>query len=167
MGFKVVVGKGNLRFDCAHFITYGGKCEHLHGHNYGVSVTVEGPLTADSYVVDFVDLKKIIRRVSETLDHRFLLPLQNPHLDLAQENEHWSIHFEGREYKFPARDVVPLPMDNTTAERLAEYIWHEIARELLALGNSHITVISVGIEEAPGQTAYFSQELAAYEPKRS
>ncbi len=165
MSFKVVVEKGNLRFDCAHFITYGGKCEHLHGHNYGVSVTVEGPLTADSYVVDFVDLKKIIRRVSETLDHRFLLPLKNPHLVLEHANEHWSIQFEGREYRFPARDVVPLPVDNITAERLAEYIWNEIVRELLALGNSHLDTISIGIEEAPGQSAYFSQDLAAYLPE--
>lgn len=165
MSFKVVVEKGNLRFDCAHFITYGGKCEHLHGHNYGVSVTVEGPLTADSYVVDFVDLKKIIRRVSETLDHRFLLPLKNPHLVLEQANEHWSIQFEGREYRFPARDVVPLPVDNITAERLAEYIWNEIVRELLALGNNHLDTISIGIEEAPGQSAYFSQGLSAYLPE--
>jgi 6-pyruvoyl tetrahydropterin synthase/QueD family protein len=165
MSFKVVVEKGNLRFDCAHFITYGGKCEHLHGHNYGVSVTVEGPLTADSYVVDFVDLKKIVRRVSETLDHRFLLPLKNPHLVLEQANEHWSIHFEGREYRFPARDVVPLPVDNITAERLAEYIWNEIVRELLALGNNHLDTISIGIEEAPGQAAYFSQDLSAYLPE--
>jgi 6-pyruvoyl tetrahydropterin synthase/QueD family protein len=165
MGFKVVVDKGNLRFDCAHFITFGGKCEHLHGHNYGVSVTVEGPLTADSYVVDFVDLKKIVRRVSETLDHRFLLPLKNPHLLTEQKNEHWSISFEGRQYQFPARDVVPLPVDNITAERLAQYIWNEIVRELLALGNDHLATITVGIEEAPGQSAYFSQELTAYVPE--
>lgn len=165
MGFKVVVDRGNLRFDCAHFITYGGKCEHLHGHNYGVSVTVEGPLTADSYVVDFVDLKKIVRRVSETLDHRFLLPLKNPHFVTEQKNEHWSIRYEGRQYRFPARDVVPLPVDNITAERLAQYIWNEIVRELLALGNDHLTTISVGIEEAPGQSAYFSQELTAYLPE--
>jgi 6-pyruvoyltetrahydropterin/6-carboxytetrahydropterin synthase len=61
--------------------------------------------------------------------------------------------------------VVPLPVDNITAERLAEYMWNEIVGELLALGNSHMTTISVGIEEAPGQTAYFSQESGAYKPE--
>jgi len=159
MGFKVVVDKGNLRFDCAHFITYGGKCERLHGHNYSVSVTVEGPLTADSYVVDFVDLKKIIRQVIAPLDHRFLLPLKNPHLDLDQQDEHWLIRFEGRKYMFPTRDVVALPVDNITAERLAEHVWDQIVQALLELGNHHLTTITVGIEEAPGQAAYFSQEL--------
>ena len=161
MGFKVIVDKGNLRFDSAHFITYGGKCEHLHGHNYGISVEVEGPLTADSFVVDFVFLKKTIREISEPLDHRFLLPMNNPHLDLNQVDEHWEIRFEGRRYVFPARDVMLLPVDNITAERLAEYIWGKIAAELLPMGSDERTTLTVGVEEAPGQAAYFSQPLSA------
>ena len=35
---KVKVEGGYLRFSSAHFITFGGKCERLHGHNYGVLV---------------------------------------------------------------------------------------------------------------------------------
>ncbi len=35
--FRVEVGKGDLRFIAAHFISFLGKCERLHGHNYGVS----------------------------------------------------------------------------------------------------------------------------------
>lgn len=162
MGFKVIVGQGNLRFDSAHFITYGGKCEHLHGHNYGISVEVEGPLTPDSFVVDFVFLKKTIREISEPLDHRFLLPMNNPHLDLNQVDDHWEIRFEGRRYVFPARDVMILPVDNITAERLAEYIWDKIAAELSTLGSDPQTVLTVGIEEAPGQAAYFTQSLSEY-----
>ena len=42
---KVKVEGGNLRFSSAHFITFGGKCERLHGHNYGVLVEIEGTLT--------------------------------------------------------------------------------------------------------------------------
>lgn len=160
MGYKVSVEKGNLRFDASHFITYGGKCEHLHGHNYGLSITLEGPLMADSFVFDFVALKKIGREVSEELDHRFLLPLKNEHLELNQSNEEWEIHFEGRRYIFPARDVCPIPVDNITAERLAEYLWGKIARELSASGGGDPPVLTIGIEEAPGQTAWFSQELS-------
>jgi len=157
MGFKVIVEKGNLRFDAAHFITFGGKCERLHGHSYGLSVTVEGPLTSDSYVFDFVILKEIVRRVKDALDHHFLLPLHNPHLQLHQAEDHWEICFRERRYVFPARDVKPLPVDNITAERLAEHIWGEIAREMRASGGGHLTALTVGVEEAPGQMAYFSQ----------
>jgi len=161
MGFKIIVEKGNLRFDSAHFITFGGKCERLHGHNYGLAVELEGPLTSDSYVFDFVVLKEIVRRVSETLDHRFLLPLHNPHMKVQQSGDEWEIRVGERRYLFPARDVVALPVDNITAERLAEYIWGEIAREVLARGGDHLTTITVGVEEAPGQTAFYSQGLSA------
>ncbi|GAC1692800.1 MAG: hypothetical protein PVS3B1_31520 [Ktedonobacteraceae bacterium] len=41
---KVKVEGGYLNFSSAHFITYSGKCERLHGHNYGVLVEVEGEL---------------------------------------------------------------------------------------------------------------------------
>ena len=160
MGFKVVVEQGNLRFGAAHFITFGGKCERLHGHNYAVSVTLEGPLTSDCYVFDFVVLKEILRRITDGLDHRFLLPLRNEHLSLRQSEDHWQIGFGERRYVFPVRDVLPLPVDNVTAERLAEYIWGEVARELHAQGGGHLMTMTVGVEEAPGQTAFYSQELA-------
>ncbi|MBV9711092.1 MAG: 6-carboxytetrahydropterin synthase, partial [Ktedonobacteraceae bacterium] len=35
---KVKIEGGYLRFSAAHFITFGGRCERLHGHNYGVLV---------------------------------------------------------------------------------------------------------------------------------
>lgn len=159
MGFKVVVDQGNLRFDSAHFITFGGKCERLHGHNYAVSVTLEGPLTVDRYVFDFVVLKEMVRRVIETLDHRFLLPLHNPHLTIRENEGHWEIHFGERRYIFPAGDVQALPVDNATAERLAEYLWGEMAKELHAAGASHLVSMTVSVEEAPGQSAWYSHEL--------
>jgi 6-pyruvoyltetrahydropterin/6-carboxytetrahydropterin synthase len=159
MGFKVNVEKGNLHFDAAHFITFGGKCEHLHGHNYSFSITLEGPLTRDSFVFDFIVLKEIGRLVSDPLDHRFLLPINNPHLKLKQENDHWEIRFQGRRYVFPAADVYPLPVDNITAERLAEYIWKEVARELRERGGNNLSILTIGVEEAPGQGAFYSQSL--------
>ena len=160
MGFKVIVEQGNLRFGAAHFITMGGKCERLHGHNYAVSVALEGPLTPDSYVFDFVALKEILRRITDTLDHRYLLPLHNERLSIRESEGHWEIHFGDRRYVFPTRDVLTLPVDNVTAERLAEYIWGEVARELHAQGGGHLMTMTVGVEEAPGQTAFYSQELA-------
>jgi 6-pyruvoyl tetrahydropterin synthase/QueD family protein len=160
MNFKVVVEKGSLHFDSAHFITFGGKCEHLHGHNYSLSITLEGPLTKDSYVFDFVTLKEIVRRICEPLDHRFLLPLNNPHLNMHQENDHWEIRYQERRYMFPVRDVCPLPVDNITAERLSEYIWKEVANELRLHGGENVIILTVGVEEAPGQGAFCSQALA-------
>ena len=58
MGFKVIVSKSNLQFAASHFITFGGKCELLHGHNYSLSLEIEGDLTSDGFVFDFVALKE-------------------------------------------------------------------------------------------------------------
>lgn len=53
---------------------YNGKCEHLHGHNFGVSVEVEGE-TLDPDVellVDFGVLKGVTREAVAGLDHAHL-----------------------------------------------------------------------------------------------
>jgi 6-pyruvoyltetrahydropterin/6-carboxytetrahydropterin synthase len=52
---------------------YRGKCENVHGHNYRVRVLVRGEkLDETGMLADFVLLKKILRDVSEPLDHVFI-----------------------------------------------------------------------------------------------
>jgi 6-pyruvoyltetrahydropterin/6-carboxytetrahydropterin synthase len=67
------VTKG-FTFDAAHALTrYYGKCENLHGHTYRLEVTVEGPVHKNGMVVDFVLLKRIVKRVVlSKLDHQNL-----------------------------------------------------------------------------------------------
>lgn len=160
MGFKVVIAKNNLHFSASHFITYDGKCEFLHGHNYAVSVELEGPLTKDSFVFDFVALKKLTRGICESLDHRFLLALQNPHLKIMQVNHHFEVDYKENHYVFPEKDVKPLPVDNITVERLAEYIWCRFAEALPEMGGDHLNTLTVGVEEAVGQAAFYSAALS-------
>ena len=56
--FQVSVSKESLGFSAAHFLTLRGHmCERLHGHNYRLSVTVEGTVDpATGFVVDFAVL---------------------------------------------------------------------------------------------------------------
>ncbi len=160
MSYKIVVGGGNLRFSAAHFITFGGKCERLHGHNYALTVELVGDLTSDGYVFDFVEMKRLLRRICDSLDHHFLIPLQNEHLKITQGDKEWEIRFGERRYLFPAQDVLTLPVDNITAERLAEYVCHQVLETLREQGVTNLVSITVGIEEAPGQTAYYTQFLS-------
>lgn len=152
---KVKVEGGYLRFSSAHFITFGGKCERLHGHNYGVLVELEGSLGEDRLVFDFTILKKITREICRRLNHRFLLPMYNPHLELHEQAESWEIRFGKKRYIFPSEDVIALPIDNSTAERLAEYICNELRKELAAYPTTNLHTIMVGVEEAPTQMAYY------------
>jgi hypothetical protein len=32
--WKILIERGNLEFSAAHFITFEGECEPLHGHNW-------------------------------------------------------------------------------------------------------------------------------------
>ncbi len=47
--FKVHVSKDYLVFCAAHFVTYDGESEPLHGHNYCASMIVEGTLYREEW----------------------------------------------------------------------------------------------------------------------
>ncbi len=152
-----------MRFSAAHFISFLGKCERLHGHNYGVSVVLEGSLNREGLVFDFVEIKKIVREICDSLDHRFLLPFESSCLQIQNTGEEWVIHFGDRRYVFPSTDVFVLPVDNITAERLAEYICKRIMEKLQPEAGN-LAAITVGVEEAPGQTAYYRRSFTAEVP---
>ncbi|RLA85541.1 MAG: 6-carboxytetrahydropterin synthase QueD [Deltaproteobacteria bacterium] len=61
-------------FSAAHNLRqYRGKCEALHGHNYRVEVAVRGKeLGAGGMLMDFGDLKAILRDILGNFDHRYL-----------------------------------------------------------------------------------------------
>src|SRR5216684_7647126 len=80
---------------------YRGKCENVHGHNYRVQLTIEGPqLDPIGLLVDFVEVKRLIRGVVEYLDHRFI------------------------------NDLPPFDTMNPSAENLARYFYDEISAKL-------------------------------------
>ncbi|MDR1747975.1 MAG: 6-carboxytetrahydropterin synthase QueD [Spirochaetaceae bacterium] len=61
-------------FAAAHYLeNYHGKCENLHGHNYRVLAHARGDtLSEGGMLLDFGALKKALREVCGTLDHRNL-----------------------------------------------------------------------------------------------
>jgi 6-pyruvoyltetrahydropterin/6-carboxytetrahydropterin synthase len=156
---KVKVESGYLEFSSAHFITYSGKCERLHGHNYGVLVEVEGELNEYKVVFDFTILKRLVKEICQRLDHHFLLPMHNLQLELVASTDSWQIRFREKCYVFPRADVVELPIENSTAELLAEYICGELCKALREYNTSNLSSIMVGVEEAPTQMAYYQHFL--------
>ena len=156
--FSVSVTKDYLVFASAHFITFAGhRCEGLHGHNYRARVTVEGALAEESwFVFDFVELKRIMRRLCDEIDHKVLLPLENPRLQVAEQEESVTVAYEGTpRYLFPRRDCVLLPIPNTTVEMLAELLAGRLRAELESMGARGLTAIEMEIEENFGQSAFY------------
>lgn len=75
----------SMSFDAAHrlpAVPAGHKCGNLHGHTFLVEVYVEGDVSDSSgWVVDFGDLKTLVKPYVDQLDHTYLNDiegLENP-----------------------------------------------------------------------------------------
>ena len=157
-GFKVSVSKDYLGFSSAHFITFSGhQCESLHGHNYRIGVTVEGDVDPEcAFVVDFGVIKRIVRPMVQAMDHKVLLPTGNAKLVLREEGERLQVEYLGApRFVFPTSNVALLPITNTTAEMIAEYLAHEVRRALKEEGLTNLEAIEVEVEESVGQSGYY------------
>lgn len=161
--FRVQVSKDYLVFASAHFITFRGhQCETLHGHNYRVGVAVEGSVDAEClFVLDFSILKQIARRLVDEIDHKVLLPTENPKLTYREDGDRLAVDYFGTPtYVFPKRDCALIPIANSTAEMLAQYLGRGVRDELVRMGLTHLTVLEVEVEENFGQAATYREALA-------
>ena len=162
--FRVQVSKDYLVFASAHFITFRGhQCETLHGHNYRVGVAVEGALDDEAFfVLDFSVLKQIARRFVDEIDHKVLLPTENPKLAYHEDGDRVRVDYFGEPaYTFPRRDCALLPIQNSTAELLAQYLGTRVRAELIRSGYAHLTLLELEVEENYGQSATYRETLEA------
>lgn len=160
--FRVTVTKDYLVFASAHFITFEGhRCESLHGHNYRVGVVLEGELEEESwYVYDFRSLKKLMRALCDEIDHKVLLPLENPRLQVKEEGDSVTVAYDGKpRYLFPRSDCALLPVPNTTVEMLAQYLVRQLRGRLDAAGAARLRAIELEVEENFGQSAVYRETM--------
>jgi len=161
--FSVSVTKDNLVFSSAHFITFAGhRCESLHGHNYRARATVEGSLDQETwFVFDFVVLKRLMKELCDEIDHKVLLPLENPKIQVTEEGDAVSVAVEGKpRYRFPRIDCALLPVPNTTVEMLAELLAGRLRKQLEQMGARNLTAIEIEVEENFGQWTVYREKLA-------
>jgi len=82
-------------FEMAHaLLGYDGACKYIHGHSYGLSVSVIGkPVTEKEnpklgMVIDFGDLKKIVKEtVVDKFDHALVLNAESNWKNLKESDE--------------------------------------------------------------------------------
>ena len=159
---KITVTKEDLVFAAAHFITLPGhRCEALHGHNYRVGAVVEGGLEPETwFVLVFIALKRLLKELTEELDHRVLLPAHNPKLTITERGDALAVAYDGREsYVFPKRDCVLLPIPNTTVEMLARHLAGRVRDEMRAAGATGLSAVEIEVEENFGQGAVYREVL--------
>lgn len=149
--FAVDVTKDHLVFSAAHFITLGADyCERLHGHNWRVAARIEGQLDADGLVFDFIALRDALQTLVNQLDHHMLLPTKHPEINVTTDEREVLVTYTDRRWIFPKEECVLLPIAQTTAELIANWIAEQL---LETLPNDQIEVLQVKVEENFGQWA--------------
>ncbi len=153
--FSVRIAKVEHVFSAAHFITFAGHCERLHGHNYHVAAEVSGPLDADSLVVDFLALREILSQITHDLDHLVLLPTEHPQIRVVEAGGEITATFAERRWVFPAGDCRLLPIANTTAELLARHIGQSLVAALDTRLGFIPTSLRLELDECDGQLGIY------------
>jgi 6-pyruvoyltetrahydropterin/6-carboxytetrahydropterin synthase len=150
--YRIRVTKDHLVFSAAHFITFNGNvCERLHGHNWRVAVEAAGALDENFYVVDFIALRDAVQKIVGELDHRMLVPTEHKSMNVWTSEREVEITFEERRWVFPCEDCVLLPIENTTAERLAWWIGGRLCESLSPAALQLVTSLDIEVEENFGQ----------------
>jgi 6-pyruvoyltetrahydropterin/6-carboxytetrahydropterin synthase len=155
--FSIEVAKDYFNFASAHFLIFpDGQREPLHGHNYQVSVTMEGELDRAGVVLDFITFKPMVKQICDALDHRTLIQTESPSIKVRRRIKEIEIRYKKQKIILPRQDVILLPLVNTSTELLAEHVANQIRRQVRQqFPGSKIRHIEVGVEEARGQRGFF------------
>ena len=158
---KIKIQRDYFVFSAAHFaIMSDDITEPLHGHNYHVSLVVEGAVGNYGYIIQFADLKSAARKVVSKLNHRVLIPKMCNAINIKHDADSIIVKTKaGKIYMFPVSDVVLLPIINTTVESLSEYVAEEIFNTLPRSIAHAIKSLQVGIDESVGQGAIALMEF--------
>jgi len=116
-------------FAAGHYLrNYRGKCENPHGHNYKVRITLQGrELDPAGLLLDFKDLKQVMKPVIDKLDHQMI------------------------------NDLEPFTKLNPSAENLAKYFFDETTSTLHERTSGRVGVKEVTIWETDTTTARYSE----------
>ncbi len=156
--WSIKVQKDYLKFSAAHFLIFAdGTAERLHGHNYKVLVEVRSDLDEHGLVLNFRQIKPLIRELVDELDEHLLIPGEHPVLRYERtETGLMEIRYRERYYAVPVEDVVVLPINNTSAENLAAWLGRQLRQRIeTRYPDVALTELVVGVEETPGQQGVF------------
>jgi 6-pyruvoyltetrahydropterin/6-carboxytetrahydropterin synthase len=128
------------QFDAAHVLTnHAGQCKNLHGHTYRVVVEVAGAADGKDMVIDFKDLKQVMREtILERFDHAFIFDQTS---DSEREIAAVITKHGMRSMGLPFR---------STAENLARFFFKEL--------EPRVNVVSVKVFETPESCAEFTRD---------
>ena len=150
-------GYSGLRFSACHFIPRHEKCSRLHGHSYIVRLRMEGDIGEEGMIMDFVILKRTLKKIIDEVDHRTLLPAKSKEVKIDVEGDSVEVVSGCKRYVFPKEDVALLDVPTTTAEEMCKMMTLRMKSEIDFPPN--VRSISIGLDEERGQTAWYTEAI--------
>lgn len=149
--YGLKVGGLKIKFSSAHFLVGHPKCGRLHGHNWLVAVEFKGEIGEDGMIIDFIDVKNYLKEIIEPLDHKLLIPVQSPDVNVRVENDKVELKQGGKRYSLPKEDVSFLPLKAITCETIAKYIYDKIKSKYRNLLLKVYVSEDIGVEASYGE----------------
>jgi 6-pyruvoyltetrahydropterin/6-carboxytetrahydropterin synthase len=156
--------KQHLKFSSAHFLILNDQeAEKLHGHNYQVQLDLYSSESPEKgYLIDFSLLKKQLKTLVDQWDEQVLLPEKNPEMIFSRTHKNRTdrileVFFRDRYYAFPEKEVVLLPVINTSVELLSYHL-SELFYEFIR--HHPVSSYHLRVEETPGQGATYIRYLS-------
>ncbi|MBN8524409.1 MAG: 6-carboxytetrahydropterin synthase [Planctomycetes bacterium] len=156
--WSIVIAKEYLKFSCAHFLIFpDGSKERLHGHNYRVRCEIDGDLDGHGLVIDFKQVKPVIRQLCDELDEHWIVPAHHPELRIVHRDDgHTEVIYRQARYLAPSDEILVLPIANTSAEYFAAWIGRTLlARLRERFGHIHVRTLRVQVAETDGQDGVY------------
>lgn len=147
----------NIKFSACHFIAGHARCGKLHGHVYVIQLILHGEKGERGMLMDFIELKRVLRRIADQFDHQVLLPGRSTRVVLEEGEEEVTARIDDKRYVFPMEDVLILDLKESSAEELAQLMMERILETVDFPENIHS--IEVGVDEERGQSAWVTREL--------
>lgn len=157
--WAIKLNKEYFKFSCAHFLIFpDGTKERLHGHNYQVTVDIEGDLSDQGLVIDFLDAKPVVRELCDSLDEYWLVPAEHPELKIEKlDDGHTCVSYRECRYVVPSDEILELPINNTSVENLSTWFGETLLARLVDnFGATQVRRLSVSISETSGQSGVFT-----------
>ncbi len=111
---------------------------------------MNAPVGDDGLIFDYGIIKGILHNVCHELDEHVVLPETSPHLSIEREDEYLIAIFNKERLPFLYRDVITLPIANTTVEEFSHYFLNRVIDDP-ALHTQDILEMSVIVSSTPGQ----------------
>lgn len=157
--YSLLLEKEYFKFSCAHFLIFpDGSKERLHGHNYQVRCEISGELTDKGLLIDFIQVKPIIRSLCDYLDEHWVLPGKHPDLKITPGDDgHTQVQYQNCRYLAPSGEIIVLPINNSSAENLACWFATALRQRLVEeFGKIRVQMLRVYISETSGQSGVYT-----------